>query len=157
MNAVRRSVRDYLLDAPLNSLSAGSGIAGVLLKTEEEQEAFIARLDAERARALSSLEVAAVAEPESLRYASDSWVGIYEKQLEALREMYGADEAKELAAFFRINGLPYGVVPLLLRYGDRWYVGAVSGTIYTILGLAVDHRALAPLFGTALANYNLLG
>ena len=70
-------------------------------------------------------------DPETLseRYNTDP----VRKRLETLGLIYGADEIKETLAVADLDGETLAFNPILVRYGDRWYIASFEGITFSMI------------------------
>ena len=75
-------------------------------------------------------------------------VAVAEKQLEANRKVYGADQLLDVFGIVELDQELLICNPLLARYGDRWYLVSASGIAFNVLGVDSRKQAFFTVNGT---------
>ncbi len=136
---IYNAIRLYILEDEEKAANLINGYR-IDMKEEDEINAFIKCFDNGKADKLKRLGNVRLMDPETLseRYNTDP----VRKRLETLGLIYGADEIKETLAFADLDGETLAVNPILVRYGDRWYIASFEGITFSILAVEVNRRAL---------------
>ena len=139
------SIRNYMLKDAMQYKDLLDGYR-INLQTEEEIDAFIDAFNNGRINNLKDLHNIRTIDPATIikHYDIDS----VRKQLEKYKHIYGADEIKESLAIASLNGETLVFDPILARYGDKWYIVALNGIAFSILGIDINHQAFMTLDGS---------
>ena len=105
----------------------------------ENQADFVARFDAERVNSLARIADVQLLAPEVVypKYLSENTAKIIERN----RVRYGADELREYAVTFTIDGETFVFFPLCARYGETWTMVSPGGILSAMLGVDSYHQA----------------
>ncbi len=133
------AIRHFLLEDEEKAKNLLSGLR-VDLHNEEEIDEFIRAFDNHKAEKLKNLTNIRLVEPASViqNYDSDN---IREK-LKTYQHIFGADEIMETLAVADLDWETLIFDPLLIRYGDRWYIASVEGFAFFLLGIDTNRQAL---------------
>ena len=117
------------------------------MREEEEIDAFVKCFDNNKADKLKRLGNVRLMDPGSLieRYNTDS----VQNRLESYKNIYGADEIMETLAVADLEGETLVFNPVLIRYGDRWYIVTLEGSAFFILNIDSTRQALLHIKGPA--------
>ena len=145
--AVYNSVRYYVLqDADEESRKVIDGYR-LDLKTEEEADGFIRQFDTPRIAKLAEMTNIKVVDAGTIvgeKYQSEA----NKKTLEWYKQIYGADEIRELIGTAKLGDETVICDPILARYGDRWYIVSVGGTAASIAGIDPQRQAFLTYKGS---------
>ena len=142
---IRFSIREYLIGDALRQDPFWMSAQTVRIREEFELQAFLALFDLARIEALRGMEIVLIGTPDAAVGTTSAYYGDgIQSTLEKYRTAYGADELGDMAAVFIVGGKRYGFFPQVVRYGDRWYLGAESGVLSAVLGIT-NTAAIAPL------------
>ncbi len=68
-------------------------------------------------------------------------------RLETHQRIYGADEIREVLAVAEMDGGTLVFNPVLVRYGEKWYIASVEGAAFFILSIEATRQALIHVNG----------
>ena len=140
MEPIRSSLFSFITGNYLESSQDWLKMRRIPLRTDEEADAFLSLFGWDWAGKLSTIGNIRIVRPEEAfpGYGSENMRNNREKT----RRMYGADEVTDLAAAFTIGDVQYAFAPQLLRYGDKWYLGNISGMLSAMMGIPASESAL---------------
>lgn len=140
------AIRQYILEDEEKAQDLTTGYR-VDLREEEEIDAFVKCFDNSKADKLKRLGNVRLMDPGSLieRYNTDS----VQNRLESYKNIYGADEIMETLAVADLEGETLVFNPVLIRYGDRWYIVTLEGSAFFILNIDSTRQALLHIKGPA--------
>ncbi|MBQ6174850.1 MAG: hypothetical protein IJK28_09515 [Clostridia bacterium] len=112
----------------------------VLLREEEEIDAFLASYDLGRLQALSGMTDIRFLTPDMLTEGRFSEPRIRENFVKQTAH-YGADDIVNVPAMADVGDLAVFCCPTVARYGDRWYLVSVGSVILNMLSIDMVHQA----------------
>ena len=112
---------------------------------EEEVDDFIGVFDNGKAEKLQTLDNVRLIDPGTVleRYNIDT----IRNRLETHQRIYGADEIREVLAVAEMDGGTLVFNPVLVRYGEKWYIASVEGAAFFILSIEATRQALIHVNG----------
>ena len=140
------AIRQFILEEEDNVKAQGLITnLQVDLKEEEEIDAFIQCFDNGKADKLKRLGNVRLLEPGTLieRYNTDS----VRNQLDSYQRIFGADEILETLAVADLEGETLIFDPVLVRYGNKWYIATIHGAAFSVLGIEANRQALLHIKG----------
>lgn len=117
------------------------------IKTAEDADALLSTFDLDRLTELSGITNIRILSADEATGGSYSARKQTQKSLDGMRSMYGADEVKEMAVYFSLDGYEYVMAPTLGKYGDRWYMITLYGSMCNMLGIEIDGSGIFRLLG----------
>lgn len=143
---IYNAVRQYVLEDEETAKDLVDGYR-VNLQEGEEIDAFIRAFDNDKAEKLEKLGNIRLIDPATVieRFNSDS----VSEQMEMKQRIYGADEIMETFVVADLEGETLVFNPVLVRYGDKWYIATVEGIAFSMLGIDANHQALLHVKGSA--------
>ena len=140
MEPIRASLFSFITGDYLESNQDWLKMRRIPLRTDEEADAFLSLFGWDWTGKLSTIGNIRIIRPEEAfpGYGSENM----RDNRERIRRMYGADDVTDLAAVFTIGDVQYAFAPQLLRYGDKWYLGNISGMLSAIMGIPASESAL---------------
>ncbi len=108
------------------------------LQDENQTEAFLSVLNADRVFGDVRLDGIRTAEEAWRGWGNDSPIPRYDESLARYAQQYGAEEIRESEISLRIGGQCYLLYLTHARYGDRWYNITFFGMLPTYLSLPVS-------------------
>ena len=145
-NLIRMSMLHFLATGPLEkgSLAEAVNSVGTFFHIDEASvDGFIAQFDVARMESLGRIENVQVTDPETVLGQPVPESAL--KSREVARVMYGADEMKDLAITFEIDGSRFACFPGFARYGDRWTMYVLVGTSGALFGIGVQNAAFVEI------------
>lgn len=137
---IYESIRTYMY---------GGGFLGgmrVTLRTEEEMDEFILKLTTAqmtRFSMLTQMGYISVITPEWI--APQFSMPDNQAQLEVFRDIYGADELRELVGMAPVGDETLICDLQIARYGDRWYAVSAGGLAFSLLGVSLEYQAFGSM------------
>lgn len=147
------AIRSYILEDEAAAADLLKGYR-IDLREEEEIDAFIRAFDNDRAEKLADLKNIRLMDPAAVseRYNTDQ----VRKRLETYKRIYGADEIIETLAVAELDGETLAFDPILVRYGDQWYIASLEGIAFSVLGIDAASQALLHIKAPAESLLSLL-
>jgi len=136
VNLIRMSILHFLATGPLEKGSLAEAVNGVgssFPVDEADVDSFIAQFDVARMESLGRIENVQVTDPETVLGQPLPESAL--KNQEVVRVMNGADELRDLAITFEIDGSRFVCFPGFARYGDRWTMYILLGTAGVVYGV----------------------
>lgn len=143
VDKLRGSFLYFVTEGKLNDNENMKRTRRIPVRNDEDADALLSYFELNRMCLLETISDISFCEPQELSdvYGSDA----VKRTRESYRQAYGADELTELAVFFTIDGEEYVIMPQLVRYGDRWYISDMTGTLSVICGIKAENAALCPV------------
>ena len=144
-NRIQKALRRYVL-AEADRFSEFLEGYNVSFDGEEDIDAFIALYDNDRAGKLAGMSGVRFADPASVipKYDTEQTKELLGKY----RDIYGAEEIRELIGTADLGGETLLFNPILARYGDRWFIVTVQGIAFSLLGADYQRQAFFTFPGT---------
>ena len=144
-NRIQKALRRYVL-AEADRFSEFLEGYNVSFDGEEDIDAFIALYDNDRAGKLAAMSGVRFADPASVipKYDTEQTKELLGKY----RDIYGAEEIRELIGTADLGGETLLFNPILARYGGRWYIVTIQGIAFSLLGADYQRQAFFTFPGT---------
>ena len=143
LNRLVYSLADYYTDGAIFDSADWARQGGLPVRSKEDAKAVLGLFDEDRAKRLGALSDISFVSPQEFGQGYNSEA--LRQNTERYRAAYGADELTELIAVFDIGGEKYVIMPQLLRYGERWYIGNMSSIAAAVFELPLAKCALCRL------------
>lgn len=143
LEQLRGAQSDYIsraLQCYINDELYQSQTQSLLIRQEDDIDAYFGRCDNGRAEQLTAMSNIRIYTPDDLTDGKFS-LGKNPENYLKMNARYGADETRDIVVVSDVGSQSLAVSPTVARYGDRWYLVSVSSMTSMILGINVDTQA----------------
>lgn len=134
---ISKSIRKFILNGEELPIHLASN--KVILRSDEETEAFLALFRNDRTQQLAGMANIRTAAPENLVPSYDSQE-LVRKYKDGYRLVYGADEIRDLIGIADLGSETLFCNPVAARYGEKWYLVSLYGIAF-MLQVSPEQRA----------------